>query len=294
MAELLNYQWELGGVVFGYNQPIDHDRDVAPSDYSMRTEDQPNPGHDGLSMGTDLIEPGVWQFKLFVNEYEEADALAALGAIKKVWRGDAYRKEPGAATELRYRLADRTRVVYGRPRRFTAPLGVEYLGGKIDITADFQTVSEMFFDDVESSIWVGHAEPETGGFVAPFTTPLQTETTPSVAQPYAFTVGGELATPAVVEFHGPLEDSGLLIDGQPFIAFQRDIPADTVVTVDARPWVTAVSRQDGGGVAGLLSPRSRMPRMQLEPSSHSATLLGSSPDGTGRARIRWRGAYPSV
>lgn len=292
-AELQDYQWELGGLVFGYDCPVDHESDVAPPDYSLRNEDQPNPGHDGMRMGVDLIEPGAWQFKLFVNTDDEASALAALSAFRKVWRGDAYRKEPGKATELRYRLGGRTRVVYGRPRRLSAPIGVEFLSGAILVTCDFQTVSEMFFDDVEGSIWVDHRQPETGGFVTPFSAPLTSQTS-AASVPHSFTVDGELATPVVVDFHGPLNSSGLLIDGKPFIEFQQDIAADTVVTVDARPWVTAVSRQDGGGVAGLLSPRSRMPRMLLEPGVHTATLLGTSPTGTGRARVRWRPAYPSV
>lgn len=292
-AELRNYQWELGGVVFGYDQPVDHETNVAPPDASMRTQDQPNPNGDGMTMGVDYTEPGVWQFQLFTNGETEADALASLEQLRMAWRGDAYRKLPGKATELRYRLNGRTRVVFGRPRRFSAPLAVEYLGGRIDITADFQTVSDLFFDDLEESIWVDHREPETGGFVTPVTAPLSTIWS-EVSQPHVFTVGGIMPTPAVIEFHGPLDDSGLLIDGKPFIAFQQDIPADTVVTVDARPWVTAVSRADEGGVAGLLSPRSRMPRMLLEPGAHSATLLGSSPTGTGRARVRWRGAHPSV
>lgn len=293
VAELRNYQWELGGVVFGYDCPVEHESDVAPPEYSPRTEDQQNPFSDGMTPGIDFFEPGSWQFKLWTDEETEGGALAALAQLKMAWRGDAYRKEPGQATGLRYRLADRTRVVYGRPRRFSAPLATQYLFGRIDITADFQTVSELFFDDFEDYIEVGHKEPTTGGFTAPFTFPLTSEEGAATA-PYTFAVGGELPTPALVDFVGPLDSTGLLIDGEPFIAFQQDIPAGVTVTVDARPWVTAVYRADGAPVAGLLSPRSRMPAMQLEPGVHTATLLGSSPTGTGRAKVRWRGAHPSI
>lgn len=291
---LRNYQWELGGVVFGYGCPVDHESDVVVPDSGVRTQDQQNPGQDGMSMGIDLIEPGTWQFKLFTNCEDEATALAALEELRLAWRGDAYRFEPGKATALRYRINNRTRLVYGRPRRFSAPLGVEYLSGRIAITADFQTVSELFFDDDEGGIEVGHVEPETGGFVTPFTAPLTTEESGGDGQPYSFTVGGKLPTPVLVDFEGPLDDSGLLIDGRPFIDFQQDIAADTTVTVDARPWVNSVARQDGGGVAGMLSPRSRMPKMLLEPGEHTATLLGTSPTGTGTATLHWRSAYPSV
>lgn len=293
-AELQDYQWELGGVVFGIDCPVDHETEVSPASHAWRTQDQAIPMGDGMTMGVDLVEPGVWQFKLFTNCDSEDEALAALEELRFAWRGDEHRKDPGKVTTLRYRLNGRTRVMFGRPRRFDYPLGAEYLSGRIPITCDFQTVSELFYEDFESSIPITHAEPETGGFVTPFSAPLQTETTAVVGQPFTFAVGGKLATPVAVDFIGPLDDSGLLIDGKPFIAFQQDIADDTTVTVDARPWVTAVSRKDGGGVAGLLSPRSRMPKMLLEPGVHSATLLGSTPTGTGRALVRWRPAYPSV
>ena len=291
--ELQNYQWELGGVVFGEGCPVDHESDVAPPAYGVRNQDQPQPNGDGSVMGVDYLEPGLWQFKLFTNGEDEASVHAALEELGLAWRADAYRKEPGKATGLRYRMNNRTRVVYGRPRRFEYPFGAEYVSGRVPITADFQTVSELFFDDYENSLDVDFKEPEAGGFVTPFTAPLTSDTSPD-NEPYTLTVGGLLATPVMVDFIGPLDNTGILIDGEPFIAFQNDVPGDITATVDARPWVTSVTRSDGGGVAGLLSPRSRMPKMLLEPGEHTVTLLGSTPDGTGKARIRWHSAYPSV
>lgn len=292
--ELLDYQWELGGVVFGIDCPVDHETDVAPPPLGWRTDDQPNPGGDGINMGADYIDPASWSFKLFTNCQNETDALAALMDLRKAWRGDAYRKEPGKATTLRYRLAGRTRVVFGRPRRFEHPWGAEYLYGKIPITADFQTVSDLFYDDFENWIDVTFREPTTGGFVTPVTAPLQTAETGLSNGPFVFAVGGEQATSTMVDFVGPLDAPGLEIDGEPYIQLKKDVPAGVTVTVDARPWVNSVLRSDGGGAAGMLSPRSRMPKMLLEPGSHSATLLGSTPTGTGKAKIRWRPAYPSV
>lgn len=293
-VELQDYQWELGGVVFGFDCPVEHESDVAPPAYAVQSDDQAIPGFDGRSMGQDTFEPGAWQFKLFTNCDDERTARTELARLAKAWRGDTYRKEPNSVTGLRYRLGGETRVVFGRPRRFEAPLGLEYLGGRIPITADFQTVSELFFDDFESYIDVSFREPTTGGFVTPVTAPLQTAETRLSNGPFGFFVGGELATPTAVSFTGPLDDAGLEIDGEPYIMFQQDIPAGVTITVDARPWVNSVVRSDGGGAAGYLSPRSRMPKMLLEPGLHSATLLGSTPTGAGSARVRWRGAHPSV
>lgn len=291
--ELANYQWELGGVVFGADCPVEHESDVAPPAWGTRNQDQPRPNADGSTMGIDYFDPGLWQFKLFTDGDGEDSALSAIEDLADAWRADAYRSQPGSVTGLRYRVNDRTRIVYGRPRRFEAPLGVEYLSGRVPITADFQTVSEMFYDDDEEYLDVGWLEPQGGGFVTPFTAPIQISTA-AVIPPYVFHVAGRKPTPAMVDFTGPLVGSGILIDGTPFIQFQNDIPAGVTVTVDARPWVTSVTMSNGGGAGGLLSPRSRMPRMQLEPGSHTATLLGTSPTGVGKAKIRWRKAYPSV
>lgn len=293
-AELRNYQFELGDVVFGYDCPVDHETDVQPPAYALRTSDQAIPNEDGWTMGVDQLEPGSWRFKLFVNQDTEGEALDALEELAAAWRGDAYRKQPGKATALRYRLNNRTRLIYGRPRRFEAPLSAAYTSGAILITADFQALSDLFFDDSEEYLDVAFREPTTGGFVTPVTAPVSTEQSGVEYGPYEFYVAGVQATPAMVDFVGPLNDAGLLIDGVPFIQFQQDIPAGVTVTVDARPWVRSVRRSDGGGAAGLLSPRSRMPKMTLEPGVHSATLLGSTPTGTGYARVRWRRAYPSV
>ena len=53
---------------------------------------------------------------------------------------------------LRYRLNDRTRVVYGRPRKFDYTLDNKVFGGYIPITCDFKLASPLFYDDDESSI----------------------------------------------------------------------------------------------------------------------------------------------
>jgi hypothetical protein len=293
-TELLNYQWELGGVVFGADCPVDHESDVTPAAAGRRTDDQPNPLGDGISMGQEYMDPGTWQFKLFTNCDSEAAALEALSELAVAWRGDTYRMLPNTVTTLRYRIANRIRCVFGRPRKFDAPLGAEYLSGQIKVTTDFQTVSDLFFDDNEESLEVTFREPETGGFTSDFVAPISTESSGVTDGPFPFVVGGELATPTVVDFIGPLDRPGLEIDGEPYIQFLKDVPANITITVDPRPWINSVIRSGGGGAAGMISPRSRMPNMQLAPGSHSATLLGSTPTGTGHARIRWRGAHPTV
>lgn len=294
-AALLNYQWELGDTVFGYDCPVDHEADSEPSSYSWRTQDQPNPSRDGTSMGTDLIEPGTWNFKLFTNCDGEDSALAALQQIALEWRADDVRKTAGAVKPLRYKLNNRTRRVYGRPRRFTAPLGATFHSGAIMITSDFQTVSELYFDDDEQSINVGSVEPTTGGLLAPLSEPLTTELTSATRQHQAF-IGGVLPTPFWVTFYGPSTNAFLEIDGVRVVQLRGSVAAGTgnAVTIDARPWIMSAYLPDGSGAANLLSPRYRLPGLQLKPGDHQFTYGAIDPTQSSYATVRWRGAYPTV
>jgi hypothetical protein len=289
---LQNYQWELDGVAFGADCPVDHEADSEPSSYSWRSQDTSNPSRDGMTPGKDLIEPGAWNFKLFTNCESEGEALDALQDLATVWRGDSVRKTPGAVLPLRYRLNSRTRRVYGRPRRFTAPLGPTLTGGAIMITSDFQTVSEMYFDDIEQSITVGRVAPATGGLLPPLASPLSTQLS-SATRPNTVTIGGALPTPFWVEFAGPSTDAFLDIDGIRVIQIRGDIGAESI-TVDARPWIMSAYRADGTGMAHLLHPRFRLPGLELKPGSHQFTYGAVDFTGSSSAKVSWRGAYPSV
>lgn len=292
-APLRDYQWELGGLVFGYDCAVDHEADSDPGSYSWRTQDTPSPTGDATVMGRDLIEPGTWNFKLFTNSDDDREALAELAKIAKVWRGDDVRGKPGEVMALRYGLGGRVRRVYGRPRRFAAPLTTELVSGLIRITSDFKTVSELFFDDIEESIPVTAIAPTTGGFEAPFETPLTTENQ-LATRPHTFTVYGDQSTPMVVDFHGPSDDAFLEIDGERLIQLTGHIPPGVTITVDARPWKMSVYRNDGAGVAGMLHRRSRLPRLLLTPGVHQATYGGYDETGASSATVKWRRAYPSV
>lgn len=294
MTELQNYQWELDGLVFGYNQPIEHEPDVAPGEQSFRTQDGTSPVGDANTFGRDKIEPGTWTFKLFTNVEDEAEAMTLRAQIRKVWRADGVRNTPGAVMPLRYRLGGgETRVVYGRPRRFASPLDNQILSGLAKITCDFRLASDLSFDDVERNYPIGSVAPTAGGFESDFETPLTTEE--GIAQgTMDFVVGGELDTPGIFDFHGPCSDPVIEIDGGAItIQLFGDIPPGITVTVDSRPWIMSTYRSDGAGVAGLLSRRTRLPNLMLSPGPHYATYAADDPTGASGGTVRWRNAHPS-
>lgn len=296
MTDLLNEQWELGDVVFGSGMPIDSEAQSSPGTYTWRTQDDSSPVGDGGRTGIDLIDPGSWNFQLFTNMEDEIGALEELARLALAWRADEVRKESGEVVPLRYRMANRTRRVYGRPRRFEAPLDNRLFGGYVPITCDFKTVSELFYSDEEYvSPEVGSLLPTTGGFTAPIVTPLTTETA-DVVRPYEFTVGGVMPTPYVLyEFTGPRTDAYLDVDGEYQVILKGTIPLGTTIIVDTRPWRMSIYRQDGGGMGNMLSRRTRLASLPaLRPGYHTVSLGGSDPSGLSRARVRWREANPSV
>lgn len=294
MTDLTNYQWELGGLVFGDGMPIDHEADSDPGSYAWRTQDGASPVGDANTFGRDLIEPGTWNFKLFTNVEEERDALAQVEIAAHVWRGNDVRGTVGKVMELRYARGGRTRRVYGRPRRFAYTHDNRMLSGFIPITCDFKMASELYFDDAEDSTsLMGFQSVTTGGFEAPFETPLTTdEAAASGAE--VFTVGGIEDTPMMVDFTGPISDAFVEIDGSLRVQLAGTIPYGVTVTVDARPWVNSIYRDDGASVPSLLSTRTRLPRLRLAPGDHTAIFGGIDETGLARAKVRWRKAYPSV
>lgn len=301
MSDLVNNQWELDGYTFGMNLPLDHEADVAPSLYTVRSQDAVASNRDGANVGRDYLEPGSWSFKLFVNLEDEDGALAELARVAKVWRADEVRASVGEVLPLRYRMAGRTRRVYGRPRRFDYTTDNRKFDGYIPVTCDFKVVSELFFDDEEESYPLGQLAPTTGGFEAPFEAPLTTEEEDAVF-PYSFTVGGALPTPGVFDITGPVSDPVIDIDnGDMVIQLVGTIPSGRTVTVDARPWRMIATVRDnnapddsGSPVPGIISRRTRLPRLMLKPGAHIASFSGIDETGTSTAKVRWRRAHPSV
>lgn len=293
-ANLLDWQWELGDTVFGLDRPVAHEAEADPGSYSWRSQTVNNPSGDGRRFGVDLIEPGTWNFKLYVDVADGKTALEELGKVAKEWRGDEARKTPGAVMPLRYRMYGRTRRVYGRPRRFSAPYDNRLDSGYIPITADFEVASELFFDDAEDSRTLTITPIVTGGFEVPFETPLVTEEANATGST-TFVVGGELPTPLVAEIKGPVTDPLVQIDDDIRIQLTGTIAADTTIVIDARPWVMSIYRKaDGAGIPGMLSRRTRLPRLLLAPGAHTVVFDGLGESSSTTATVRWRGAYPSV
>lgn len=299
MADLLEKQWELGGVVFGLDCRVQSDPEVGVPWNDVRSQDSINPVGDDTRMGRDRRSPGSWSFKLFVDQEDEADALDALDELATAWDADEIRANPDAVMALRYHLAGRTRRVYGRPRRWTAPLTNDLLNGYIVITADFQLRTGLYFDDMESSVEIdSRPTVSDGGFDVPFDAPIEFQgQSPPREKPVIVT--GRKATPVVVDFHGPSVNPVLeLPDWR--LQLNATIPAEETFTVDSRPWSLGVTRKDGSPVsASVLGRSTRLRELVLRanpdgtPREHSAIYTTADTSGQSKVTVRWRNAHLS-
>lgn len=292
MTALAAGQFELGGLVFGPGCPVEVEEFV-PGSTSTRDQDVDDAFADVRHFGRDQKTPATWTWELGVNQRSEADALDTLADLESVWDAEDVRDTVGAVVPLRYRVAGRTRRVYGRPRRFTP--GTEGLSqGYLPVTATFDRVDGLHYDDVEQSVPLTMGATPSGAYTAPFRTPLRASG--GGERVNELTVGGTAATWATVTF----QTTAFVVNPWVEIAGWRielttALPYDQPITVDPRPWVRSVYRRDGTHLGRYLTARSRLARMRLPAGrTHAARIGCASSTGAFTATVRWRNASKTL
>jgi len=291
MADLREKQYDLGGVTFGFGSPIEvKNGGWVPGSSPMRTADADNPTGDGVRMGKDYKAGTTWSFSLFTNAETEDDAWETLGDLAAQWDDEEVRLNSGAVVPLRYRVAGKNRVVYGRPRRWTATPANESMQGRIDIEADFALADPTIYDDVLKTQIVPIAPPLEldAGLMVPFIGPFISSAGASVRES-SITVGGNTSTPVILTFIGPVRNASVRVGGW-MAALPDPVLVDDPVTIDARPWVRSATKQNGGGVR--VSPRvTRISKMWLPPGNHEVIFTGEDNTSTASVLVSWRDAY---
>lgn len=288
MPDLFEKQFQLNGVTFGMDSPIDIS-EWRPGSPEQRSSSVALPSSDGMSRGATYWGSTVWGWTLFTNAEEEDEAYALLAALKKAWDSDDTRTTPRAVVPLRYRVAGQNRIVFGHPTRFDAPPTNESLSGVIRIVCEFELSHPIVFDDDLKSHTVGIVPPLEldAGIVVPHLMPV-VSTAGAAVRETAITVGGDAPTPVMITIRGPVSSAEVrtsfwsaklvdpVIDGDP-------------VTLDASPWVAAATKGSGGGVR--LNPRvTRISKLWLPPGTHEISFLGEDLSGAATATVSWRNA----
>lgn len=295
MTDLFEGQFEIDGVPFGLDLPVFVTSDgFNPGRAELLTSRTKIGGGDGVRMGSDYYGSATWSFKLATDGSSAKEALELYQSIADAWPRDDVRLESGAVVPLRYRLAGRTRIVYGRGGRFTPAVDTRLWSGLMSAAADFETIDHLHYDDeVESTtISIGEVTQVSNGVIPPFIPPF-TSTGANSERNGQVTVGGERPTPVWLEFDGPVTNPQVVAVDQWIARINDTVHDDDPVTVDARPWARSATRQSGSSVQ--VSPRvTQISKLLLPPGDHQFIFTGTDPTGTATVTVRWRKAYPTL
>ena len=290
MAVLGEGQFEIDGVPFGGVWDDVKIGKLEPPQNSWDTQDANNAFRQSIFMGVDLLRPGDWQFELRTDCYTVDEARNAADLLAAAWlRGG--QRESGRVSSLRYRIGNRTRIVYGRGREFVHNFDQWSYSGTSPIAASFQMVSPFFYDDGEREVRLGYTPPVTGGLVAPLTSPLTSFGTGATYQGGVIgDVGGTAPTPVLINIYGPT--SNAIVSGPGWtIEYSAPIAYDEIVTIDCRFGITLVKNNFGRTLNRNLSWRTNLTKALLKPGASNVTYQGFDRTNTSYAVVRWRPAY---
>lgn len=292
MSDLVSdYQFALDGVRFGRGTAINVPPDgFTPGDGSLAVSINDHPTSHGSLLGRDFRRSANWGFDLQAMGDSAREALDITAALRDVWWNEDNEDTPGAVSELEYRLGGRTRLVYGRGRRWTPSPNNQLIGGVLPITADFEVIYPASFGPEQSiTVSANGANQAVAGIEAPLESPL-IGFGGGEPQASSITIGGETATWLTLEFHGGINPY-VEIGGWRY-ELDGSVGGDEVVTADARPWTRGITSSMGGAFGATRT--SRLAFVKLKPGQHSVTY-GNLDFGTSASvLIRWRDAYKSL
>lgn len=309
-STLLDHQWRLSYAAAGIHAGAAYTfGDLATSPVwtlspvkiaagEVRTADAEAPAEDGTVFGRDYRGGMTLTFEMAVDAAYSPDPRAAAAALLEqladAWDAPAVRSVPRAVAALTGHTAGRDRRVYGRPRRFDVANDEFAEHGHRQVTADFVTVDQLWYDEIEQSITVPLIPPSTSGMLAPFVFPLST--TPVTAEAGAITVSGNRPAWPVITITAV---SDALVNPS-VVATNRwaltlapfTLLPGRSVTIDPRPWARSVTTSQGASAAHALSADSpRLSKTAIPPGTQEFVLRGTDTSGTAQMQVRWRNAW---
>lgn len=299
MTPLAEHQFEIladetatEGVVFGIGAPISLDEEgFDPGETEWLTQDGQNGRRGTAAFGRDVLAGRTWSWETHTDQQDVASAVAAMEALDAAWTPEDVAQNPGSLSVIRYRLAGRTRRVYGRPRRFVAPPSNLILSGFIPMSHDFKCVDPYTYDDEESVAQLPYVAGATGGGVTlPAVMPLRMASNEGTGVGQV-EIGGTKRAYPVIRFQGPWIDPSLTTDDWT-VRWKGSIPANGWVEIDTRPWRLTVTNQAGASVFGTFDRRTALEDIWFAPGKKAQISLGgSAPGGSALATVRWRNAH---
>lgn len=300
MITLAEHQFEIqpselstAGVGFGIglNVSVD-DGGWDTGDTERLVQDSVNQVRGTRNVGRDALTGPTWTWSLHVNRTTTAEALASLDELKTAWNAADTIDVPGRMSVLRYRVGDRDRRVYGRPRKWAAPPSNRILGGYVPITCTFDLADHLTYADLAETVTINYVPTSLGGFTFPVTFPATT--LPAGQREGSIVVAGSVPTYPVIRFNGPITNPYLQCGSLWKVQLNTTILAGQYIEIDTRPWKLSVLRQGLYNEAGALSRRTWLKNIVFKPGPQDLSFGGVSAEGTATATISWRPAYASI
>lgn len=286
-----DHQFDLDGVTFGLgcDIAIPSEGGFDPGSADWRTQDGVNGVGDRRRYGRDYLDGPTWAWSAFTDQGSEAEALTAIEQLATVWRNESNRRTPGNMRALRYRLAGRTRRIYGRPRRFAvdAPTNL-ILVGRTGVSMDFVAADALTYDDALTTMSMGIIEATYSGFAVPAVAPW-----PSLAvvgtRSGTIVVGGTATTSMMTITFTAGPNAGL---ANPKVTIGgREFGLTTTLAPGRSATIDVYAQTVTGVASGELTRATRLEGVGLKPGTYVVDFDGTDSSGTGRVTLSWRSAY---
>lgn len=301
MTELKDYQFEIlpdaeasNGFVFGIGAAVSlNDGGFDPGEKDALVQDSQNTRRGVRGFGRDVSGAATWAWESHTDQDSPETAVDVLEDMSAAWSPYSA-EDPDWITAVRYRLAGRTRRVFGRPRRYAAPPTNLILSGYVPVTHDFACIDSFTYDDIESAATIPYSSAvEGGGFSFPTTFPVVTQVSEGSGE-QQISVGGNARAYPIIRLNGPWTNPEIRT-GAWTLKWKGTIPPSGWLEIDARPWRLTVLDQDGASQVGGLARTTWLEDIWFAPkSSPHLTLGGSAPAGNAQAEVRWRNTWTSI
>lgn len=299
MTTLTNLQYELinppndDGVVFGRDTNY-HVEMADFGDVDMRINDEVNPRADGIRMGRDFMNGRLITFTINIVT-KDGTAHDKVAALQSAWRtsdvyGPASRLSPGNLSILKMYRHGVQKLVYGRPRRFSATTGRVDTNQWIPVTCDFQTIDHRYYDLAENANYIGLVPANLGGFIFPMEFPMMT--IPITTQDDIVIVEGDDEAWIWTKITGPIVNPQIEFVNYWTVKTNITLLTGETLTIDPRPWSRGIYKNGNQNVAGCFTADSRrLSGLTAPPGVHQIVLRGTDPTGTSSMETRWRNSY---
>lgn len=262
-------------------------KDFDPGVDPVSSTDIENPVFDDTFPGSDFYRGPTWLFELVCEGKTQAQTLDTVDRLKRAWRPTGA-KRGGVLYPLRFNLAGRDRVAWGRPRKFSHTPQDTSLQGFVIVEVEFQLLDPLLYAGEPFYRQLSIVPPLARGLKEPLVEPLSTGGPSGVRQGMIEDTGGTAPTPFIVRVYGPIKDPFFSINGRKY-GFNLSLSEGQELVVDSRLGTAKVGSRNA---LSVMRDRTRLRSVRL-PAGKAVEIQfgGSDPTGLSRARFEWSPAF---